>query len=316
MKGRVNRRGRAALCAALFIALVMIGAHTLMQANDAWQGTGGAIKSVTASDAQRALNLLEPAIAARYAQTTEQSAQGSWIIAAPTTLTVLKFVGRADAIAFFPMCWGVLPDGVGCAIDRASAYALFHATDVSGQSVTLDGKRYPITGVIETDQPLMLVGARMGDALNRVIMADGDLASLCAALEVSVDRWALSDGERIRIAALVCTLPLICLALALIARSPVSLLRRAARAGLALGIVIAALAVVPARFLPGRFSDFEFFTELFADWSRRTLVLPSVRDQMLDRALMGAYLFALCALVILFIGRKGIHETHRKEVYP
>jgi hypothetical protein len=264
------------------------------------------MESKSASDIRLAAETMTGLDWAAYAQGVYQALSAEEYPGKSAKVSILKFTGNPDVIAFFPLSSGRLPaagEAGLCAVDRATAFALWNSLDVTGRRLVYEKKAYNVVGVLDVGQRLALLSARDGDGLDRLAVRSTDgflaLTALENALNQTPELFILGDEELTRALLFVCSVPGWILLLCSLSR----LKRRGGAFRLAgngltvcaaLAMLLWAVECVPVRLLPGRWSDFSFYVEQLRAWQGREPRLPGVRDLM--RTAEAAYVLALSAL--------------------
>lgn len=223
-----------------------------------------------------------------------------------STVQILEIAGDAELVLpVDELLYGFLPvngSANTCAIDAATAYALWGGTDVIGETLLYDDREHIVTGVFSRPENTMLVQSRIKKDSSFPyfeIYVSGPAAPRQQADEFRA-RYSFPEpdmlADHVETAAIFRQLALLpaLLAAALLLwkvlwRSfgkPASSLRRAGFAvAMVMGVLLSAWAigfspVIPATAIPGRWSDFSFwsgFVEDMADQARlsRTLAWPA-----------------------------------------
>lgn len=305
---------RRVLRSACLVAFAMCMAASLLALRGmrrAWDSCAGPMESKSAADIRLAAGTMAGLDWAAYAQGAYQTLGAEEYPGRAAKAPVLKFAGNPDVIAFFPLSSGRLPisgEAGVCAVDRTTAFALWNSLDVNGRRLVYEKKTYRIVGVLDVDQRLLLLSARDGDGLDRLAVRSTDgysaLTALESALGLMPEPFILGDAELTKALLFVCALPGWILLLSCLSK----LKRRdgvfrLAGSGLtacaALAMLLWAVACVPVRLLPGRWSDFSFYVEQLRAWQSREPLLPGARDLM--RTAEATRVLALSALACLAV---------------
>jgi len=212
-----------------------------------------------------------------------------------TTVQVLEIAGGADLILpVEELLYGFLPVRGSmdtCAIDTATAYALWGGMDVTGETLICDDREYIISGVFSRPQNTMLMQSRLKtDTVfpylelsvsdrNTARRQSDEFRARYSLPEPDILTDHLETAAMLRQLALLPALLATALLLWKILRrcfgNPVSSLGRAGfAAAMAAGILISAWAigfspVIPAVAIPGRWSDFSFWSGFVEDMAER-----------------------------------------------
>lgn len=179
--------------------------------------------------------------------------------------------------------WPGAADEAGCVLSEGLAWQLFGGTDVVGMTVTVDGREYTVRGVSTGDDPLALLSTSDEGAADGWRAAEftggpegaakADIESFLSAAGLPTDGSILMGWWLPLLARAALLLPLLIAAVWCV----VLLLRDIKGGGMArllvtAGILLAGafllptlLAALPDRLLPGKWSDFSFWTLLFED---------------------------------------------------
>lgn len=205
--------------------------------------------------------------------------------AAPDLIGVFGDPGLLWPLGFTAGNWPARGDGEGCALSEDVADALWGGTDVVGQCVRYQGRTYYVRGVFQ---------GRTGLA---VFQGDGDGAERYQRMLMALpggpeegraflSRAGLPQGECLDLELLawglgvLAALPAALLGLGILGRllgrlwalryAPLLLVQFVVPALAGGGAVLGALGFppkIPARLIPGRLSDFSFWTGLLGQWS-------------------------------------------------
>lgn len=241
-----------------------------------------------------------------------------------TTADVVAVFGDCRAITSANMLRGAFParsDPSGCAVSSGLAFSLWGSTDVLGMPVKMEGDSFYVRGVFkgeesrifhqaqaESKEPLLNMqltfsGTGTRERAERYLLAAEFSGGML--LELPLTEWAL---------AMLVRLPAILLAAGILVR----ILRRgkwlrhypvllafwlpSALAVLAGLFYCVDLPGIPAGFIPTRWSDFEFWKNLFTGHRKALnawiLAGVSFRDMELMEAVLLTVLFSLAASVL------------------
>ena len=320
MKGRILRT----ICFLLFAVCVAASLLTLQDMRRTWDSWTGPIEKRSAADIRLAAGTLPGLDWAAYAQEAAQALGTAAYPGRNAKAAILRFAGYPDVIGFFPLSSGHLPKADeldACAVDSATAFALWNSLDVTGQRLICDKKTYNVVGVLDVDQRLTLLPARSDEEMDRLAVRSPDgyeaLTALEGALGLTPDAWFFGDTEMTNGLLFACAVPL----WALLGIGLVWLKRRGGAFRLAgdglvvcaaLAMLLWAVACVPVRLLPGRWSDFSFYMEQFRAWQGRELRMPGARDLM--RTAGAARVLALSAFACLtLIGERMCMRCERSR---
>lgn len=244
-------------------------------------------------------------------------------------LRVITVLGDMRQVAPMTLVSGSFPldsDMDGCLLDIESAQALFHSVNVEGASLSLDGRRYAVRGVVEGGEPMMLVRGDGETRYENLELIVPDLAAGGADAEAFLYRHALTSdyvivqsGLYVRILRGLLFLPAALLLLAAAVRLCAAALRKRERtlprsaALLLFALLCAAVMVLllrrtffwPQVFLPTKCADFAFWGAL-ADgwrnaWTAIRLTAPLPKELVFFRE-MRACLWRIAAILLLGIG--------------
>lgn len=179
---------------------------------------------------------------------------------------------------------GTAPGAAGrqCAVSAALAWALFGSSDITGQTLTLDRTDYFICGVFQSEKSILLYPAQSGFTRAALRGASADTP------KADAEQWAAAVGagqikaidygpQKAWLARMACTLPAALVGLALVAALLRFILnlpgvwRGLGCFALALAFAWAVprfLQTLPGWLIPGRWSSFSFWPELFRKITR------------------------------------------------
>lgn len=227
------------------------------------------------------------------------------------SLDVVTLCGNSGLL--FPASAPLGPkDQEGCLLDRASAQSLFGSSEPIGSALEYGGRTLAVRGVLETDRPLLLIQVLPEtEALSRVTLSLPEGASAQKLLEEFGNRHALSgswDSRRAwssfaRFFALLAPFALllsVVLSLLKTAFSmtefPVPFLVCLLAAGAVWFLLLWLTEVsfrIPGEFIPGKWSDFSFWSRLWEEKKAEFLLLLTSEKTAFD---LDALLPALQAL--------------------
>lgn len=216
--------------------------------------------------------------------------------------TMLRFDG--DALLAFPAeyAFGTPPNSLTpdcCVVSTYLAWELFGGEDVTGLTVELHGEEYTICGVLAHEEPVILIPDSGGFTAAELCApsVDNDLyryAADCAAQAGLPEPTQILCGPEV--AFLTGMLPWLCAAFCAGA-----LLRRITGRWTVLWLAVLLLAVLPDWFVPTRWSDTVFWSELAESLYARLLdwltLAPALRDVSVKEAW-----FQLAAAFLLSLG--------------
>ncbi|MEA4899066.1 hypothetical protein ACH6CV_00175 [Bacillota bacterium Meth-B3] len=299
------------------LALILCAALAAMEGLDMgrmWKGSAAcSIGPLTAPELS-AVEALRPELGwTAYAQSASQAIGNDRLTSRQADAAVLRFAGAPERIAFLPLVSGRLPkDGErgACALDVATAFALFGSVNPEGEWVSLGGEAVQVVGVVEVERPLLLTPAGKKDSLDRLVADDREaLEALASALGAQIDPFELSGTEATNLIWLLCGAPWILLAAAAFGAlrrrgEPWKTILGALAWMLALGALLVLMRSVPVRLLPARWSDFAFYGEQVAAWNARPYRAADVRDWGIraDAWRVGLWCLGACAAVV--VGRR------------
>lgn len=255
--------------------------------------------------------------------------------------SVLELFGdaaRVWPVAFRVGGYPIRGDGVGCAVDRSVAEALWGSADAVGNELKLNGTTYVVRGVFEGVDGLILTQEEAGsaEAFSQLLLsfpegttkdgAESWLATHDAGGGVLLDLPLLSW-----LWSLLALLPALTLALGLLLRlvrrgwslrhTPLLLgayLIPAVLAGTAALWCVGSPGVFPTRLLPDRWSDFGFWPETLgalAGEIRAYLAAPGARDFRYWGLALGCILLSLVAVGFTVLAAERIRvRTERGMV--
>lgn len=215
-------------------------------------------------------------------------------------------------------------DETGCMLSGKAAFEVFGSEDVLGKKVLLDGREYCVRGLLDVDDKLFLRETKEGDfsyveAEVRAGDGTGSVRRVLAQAGVSAEDGAVLEWDAVR--GLLHLLRALAIGLLGLAIVQWLMSRCRERPLWAWGVRIAAVllfALVLARswcfsqeFIPGSWSDFDFFGELFrSQWENyvRYLDMPDIfKDHLLfgelRLSLVCIVLSALCGMFCLIHGK-------------
>lgn len=204
-----------------------------------------------------------------------------------------------DAVRLVPqrMLWGAPPVAPGgCAVSDALAWRLWGALDVADMELTAGEARYVVRGVFR-DDALCLIAQTAPDGAayeNAEVYAMEDGAPGLSAAAAFARRSGLgaaahtvNGGALAALTRLLCRLPAALCAVALLLRLARALPARARRVFWAAGLLLAVLwlpKMLPAAWLPTRWSDFAFWQALLQAGAARINAWFSLPPQSVDVA--------------------------------
>lgn len=191
-----------------------------------------------------------------------------------------------EGAAVIPLCflsggWPGAADEAGCVLSKELAWQLFGGTNVVGKTLTAGDREYTIRGVFEGDDPLALLSAPDGGTPSGWRAAEltggpegaakSDVESLLSAAGLPTDGTILMGWWVPLLAQASLLLPLFivgvwCVVLLLRDIKGGGMARLLVTAGILLAgafLLPTLLAALPDRLLPGKWSDFSFWTLLF-----------------------------------------------------
>ena len=212
-----------------------------------------------------------------------------------STVQILEIAGDAELVLpADELLYGFLPmrgSADTCAIDAATAYALWGGMDVSGETLLYDDREYTVTGVFSRPQNTMLMQSRLKtdtvfpylelsvSGMNTARRQSDKFRARYSLPEPDILTDHLETAAMLRQLALLPVLLAAALLLWKVLRrsfgKPVSSLGRAGfMVVMVAGVLISAWAigfspVVPAAAIPGRWSDFSFWSGFAEDMAER-----------------------------------------------
>jgi hypothetical protein len=298
-------------CLVAFAALLAASMLALGDMRRAWDSWVSPVESESAADIRLAAGTMKGLDWAAYAQSAYQALGAEEYPGKSVKAPILKFTGNPEVIAFFPLSSGRLPaagEAGVCAVDRATAFALWNSLDVTGRRLVCEKKTYNVVGVLDVSQRLALLPARGGDGLDRLAVRSADgyvaLTALENALGQTPETFVLGDSELTKALLFACAVPgwiLLLYGLSRLKRcgGVFRLTGNGLAACAALALLLWAVACVPVRLLPGRWADFSFYVEQLRAWQAREPRLAGARDLM--RTAGAARVLVLNALACLAI---------------
>lgn len=155
----------------------------------------------------------------------------------------------------------------GCLVDEETARKLFKTTTCGGQRLWYNGEEYPVLGTVDALRPTILLMAEGGDSLDRLILAVPPEKGTMAGQEF-LYRWGLQGKilDFFPYWALIRNL-LLLLPGVLLGKLSVLLGRKQRPLGIFCAVgslwLFGRWLVIPAGFLPTRWSDFSFWGKLW-----------------------------------------------------
>jgi len=223
-------------------------------------------------------------------------------IASGIGTTVIRFAG--DAHLAFPAAWvcGSPPNDLmenACAVSTCLAWELYGGTDVTGLTVQIDAESYHICGVFDHGSPVLLVPGEDGFTAAELFPAPAGIdqyryAHSCAAQAGLEEPTQILCGPEAGF--LAGLLPWLCV---MLAAWPLARRIMRGRNWGWLIVVLILLPVIPDWFLPTRWSDTVFWTELahslhsrFQDW---LTLNPALRDLAVKESWYALGILLLCS---------------------
>lgn len=247
------------------------------------------------------------------------------------TAAVAVVAARGDSRLVLPTA-GLLAvdDTAGCLLDRTTAESLFGAVGTVGCTVIYEGAPYVVRGLVDAPAPTLALQLPKDSPLplENITVSGGKAADfttrhgLEAALTIRYETFH-------RLANLFAALPLVAAALILVFRLLGQLwhqrdypLRSAAvflvLCVLVTALLLALLSVIPAEYVPTRWSDFSFWPELFTSWKAETVALlaaAKLRPELSLFPYMAGSAYGLLSAVLLLAApavRRRVHNPHNK----
>ncbi len=322
-------RRRMIVAALLAILACVLNAATWARHADAaraWRSTTIALSSPARVEAvEPALHAIADVGYAAYGQAPNVKLESAAYPDRGVQVTVLRFTGDADCIAFFSLT-GAMPrfDQLdACALDRGTAHRLWGSEDVIGQRLRAQEGEYAVSGVLNTDRPTMVVYARAGENVERIAIQTQDRRSGYSRAEEIAAMLAINgsisdDQERVALWAFFVLAPFFVAAIfapyVLRLRKSLCAVYFCVLGGIFLYILLTTL---PARFFPNHWSDFGFYALLPQIMQAFVGSDDMTRDAMMahDRNLLAAMSIANCALIIpLLVSVKSCWSGFRSRM--
>lgn len=248
-----------------------------------------------------------------------------------TEAVVLALHGRSDVL--FPQM-PVLNGETGCFVSTVLAYELFGTTEVTGLSVTCQGKVYEVAGVIEHKEHLFVYEPREEEmaSFQRVVMKVKEQESrrvLEETLQMRYGFGTVLDYTWMK-TILELYLSVIPLGFSIFLLSTVWKYQKESKSKrekcvwlffvVGIGVVVGFLMIqnisIPVDMIPDRWSDFEFWTD-YADYQRENLERwVQMRKTVFDMRIVRAVRKIVCyntVAIVLFCGNLCYSEKQRKQ---
>lgn len=248
---------------------------------------------------------------------------------------ILELFGNPELVLSNPMHHGSLPargDTAGCAVSEGLADALWGGTDVVGKTLLRGGKPFVVRGVYEgdsssalfqtTDEKIRFTNLELSfeDGVNSADQARNFLTSY----SLPPPEGILDSGLWTALAGLLALLPGWILGFAALAyllrgvlaarRSPALCALAAFVSALVGGAVLWAVqmnALPPVRFIPGKWSDFSFWSRLWesavSDLSGLMRLTFTSRESALLGQVLACALFCLLSCFLFVLTAERLH---------
>lgn len=176
--------------------------------------------------------------------------------------------------------YGCRTDKDGCIISRGLALELFSSTDVAGRSVWCGDKAYVIRGVTDDRNCVILIPAKKDDRMRHILFESSEGNSGRVGMERFLYKYGIARGKTLVDGSLFFSVSGLCAVMALWLVPAVLCIfvrgkkgrERALLLGVAAAIFLAGLFLIrmmriqiPADWIPGRWSDFDFWTRKFRE---------------------------------------------------
>lgn len=230
-------------------------------------------------------------------------------------------------------------DKKGCVIDEKTAYAMFRDKNVVGGSIFLKEKEYIIRGVIKSKEPVVMIIAKENDVsftnmeltFESVEQANILTQNFIDNYQLTSDYITMIEGgfwaKLLRNASLLpavflwiylCVLlgrrayrkrhiPVQCITYTGLFLLLVQVLFRSKRLSL----------YYPQRWIPTRWSDFEFFHRLFQEfniqWMDYSYLVPLPKDKILFHIILLSLLMSVVTIVLLLRLIQSLKKINKKE---
>ena len=281
--------------------------------------------AITQKDLERAASAsVDEELACTAAWTRKQELlAASSDLGGSAQVRVIEVYGDMRQAAPMKLLSGGFPaedDTSGCLLDGSSAWALFHSTDAVGAEVTAGGKKYVVRGIVEAYEPMILL-RKSAAIYENLEFSSGNLSEAKQFVETFLYRCGgsgscivVQSGLLARLALGFVWLP-VCVfgalgAAALLKRAWASKADKRACVPLFIaGIALLAAAVSvllstfywPQSFLPTKWSDFAFWSNLFEGWKTQwkaiSLMTPLPKEIQLFQTLRRCGILLLTAFL-------------------
>ena len=323
---RSTKRLGAALIGAIAAACWLVSLLTVHALTQQYGGLSVRLPAatVTQRDLERAAASSDGTLicSAAWSRASEQKT-ASTALGAKATLRMIVAYGDMRQIAPMTLLCGSYPvddDTSGCVVDAESAMRLFHAIDAIGAELTVDGELYVVRGIVEAYEP-MLILRKNGAAYENLEFSAGDLSAAKQLVETFLYRCNNSGDYIVVQSGLTVHLAhgFVWVAVFIYGVAGASVLLRNAWAKrgnkrdfwwrLLIGAALVAASVViliktafwPQSFLPTKWSDFAFWTNLWhgweAQWKAISLMTPLPKEIELFQKLRFFGVLLLAALL-------------------
>lgn len=218
-------------------------------------------------------------------------------------------------------------DTKGCVIDEKTAYDLFRDKKVVGNTITYNSKQYIIRGVVKSKEQVVMIsdyGKKTTYSNLELVFSDMEKGEQLAknfieSYQLSSDYMTIVEGNfYTRLLHNIILLPAVVIWLYFLFLSGKQVWKRRTiplQCGLFIGLFILIGIVflnnktiqfyIPDRLIPTKWSDFDFWSNLFLEWKNRFIdfsyLIPLPKDQILRKVLILCNLVSLLTIAELIV---------------
>lgn len=252
-------------------------------------------------------------------------------IGTSTNALILTVFGKMKSVCPMELVRGNFPyseDEYGCIIDEDTAYKLFRDTNILGNEITYKQNKYYVRGIVKSDTPVLVVHSHDKKAnylnLELVFEDSQNVRDLTEYLMLSwggytSQNYTIVEGAFLaELSDVLWHFPAWVLAFAIIIECFMILWKNRYNllniAILTLLLVVVCATVrwlsqayinIPERFLPTKWSDFEFWTRTYKTFIGQIeeigYLLPVPKDMVLMKTLKGCFTSSLIATIFMFV---------------